>query len=348
MTTRTFTATPAVRHQVPLMVGLVGPSGGGKTYSALRIATGIQKVSGGEIYFIDTEANRALHYADKFKFQHMPFGAPFSPLDYLQAIEYCAKQGAKTIIIDSLSHEHEGPGGVLEMHESEIIRLSKGDESKMEANKFRAWSKPKADRRRLINSILQMNLNLICCFRAKEKLKMIKNSKGYMEPTTQGWQPIAGEEFVFEMTLNCLLLPNANGVPTWNPEEKAEQQMIKLPSQFKAMLPQGTVLSEDVGMKLAQWAKGGTVAATQAPVALPVALPVAQAPAKATNPISIDPFMSELTKCVSMDELVTAWKRIYPLVNGIDPGDMKKLTKCKDEVKATFTTPAPAANQEAL
>jgi hypothetical protein len=48
---RKFTANDAKREHVPLLIGLTGPSGGGKTYSALRLATGIQQVTGGDIYF---------------------------------------------------------------------------------------------------------------------------------------------------------------------------------------------------------------------------------------------------------------------------------------------------------
>src|SRR5689334_3112922 len=86
---RTFTALPAKRTKVPLFIGLFGPSGCGKTMSALRIATGIAEVTGGDVYVVDTEAGRALHYADRFKFQHMPFEAPFGSLDYLQVVRQC-------------------------------------------------------------------------------------------------------------------------------------------------------------------------------------------------------------------------------------------------------------------
>ena len=118
--TRSFDDKPAIREATPLLVGIMGPSGGGKTYSALRLATGIQRVSGGDIGFIDTEARRALHYAEKFKFRHLDFRAPFGPLDYLAAVEHFVNKGVKTIIVDSMSHEHEGPGGVLEMHDQEM------------------------------------------------------------------------------------------------------------------------------------------------------------------------------------------------------------------------------------
>ena len=120
---RQFTDSKAERTFSPLLLGLTGPSGCGKTRTALRLAAGVQKVLGGEIFHIDTEAKRALHYAEDFSFRHVPFGPPFSPGDYLQAIQHCAKKGAGVIIIDSMSHEHEGPGGVLESHAAELMRM---------------------------------------------------------------------------------------------------------------------------------------------------------------------------------------------------------------------------------
>src|SRR4051794_11748013 len=106
---RQFTYQPAVRKAVPLLIGINSPSGGGKTFSALRLATGIQRVVGGDIAGIDTEANRMLHYADKFKFHHVPFGPPFSPMDYLEILEFVVSKDARTIVIDSASHLHDGP-----------------------------------------------------------------------------------------------------------------------------------------------------------------------------------------------------------------------------------------------
>lgn len=255
-TARTFVHAPAVRERTPVIIGLVGPSGSGKTYSALRLASGIARVSEGPIFCIDTESRRALHYAERFTFQHVPFGKPFDPLSYLAAVEHCVAHGAGTVIIDSMSHEHEGPGGVLEMHEAEMMRMSGGDAAKAERVKIGAWAKPKADRRRLINGLLQLGCNLVMCFRAKEKLKVVPGKP----PVPRGWQPIAGEEFIYECTLNCLLLPGSNGVPTWRPEEPGEREMIKLPEQFKSIFQGDPQLTEDVGTRLAQWAAGGAAA----------------------------------------------------------------------------------------
>lgn len=244
---RTFASKPATRERTPILVGLIGPSGTGKTYSALRLAAGFQRVNGGDTYVIDTEARRALHYADRFRFVHVPFGAPFSPLDYLDAVNYCVGKGATTIIIDSMSHEHEGPGGVLEWHANAHAEMGGNPKTSM-----LAWQKPKAARRRLINSLLQVPCNFIFCFRAKEKMKMVPGK----DPVPLGFMPIAGEEFVFEMTLKCLLLPGANGFPTWAPGNQGEKMMVKLPEQFRGLFESQPQLTEDIGEKLATWAAG--------------------------------------------------------------------------------------------
>lgn len=253
--TRTFEDKPATRDRVPLLIGLMGPSGSGKTFSALRLATGIQQVSGGDIYFIDTEARRGLHYADKFKYRHMEFAAPFGSLDYLAAIRHCVNRGAGVVIVDSLSHEHDGPGGVLEQHEQELDRMAGQDYGKRNAMNLIAWAKPKAARRQFISGLLQVNCNFVFCFRAKEKAKPVKKD-GKTVIENQGWMPIAGEEFCYEQTINCLLLPSANGVPTWRSDEPGERAMMKLPEQFRPLFGHGEALTEDMGHRMAEWARG--------------------------------------------------------------------------------------------
>lgn len=249
---RTFDMKPATREATPLLIGLVSPSGAGKTYSALRLATGIQRVAGGKICVIDTEARRSLHYADMFRFSHLPMGAPFSSLDYLAAIEHAVANGAKTIIIDSMSHEHAGSGGMLEQHEAETNRMSGGDYKKAERVKMLAWQKPKSGRRKLINAMLQIDCNFIWCFRAKEKLKLVKGA----EPEQLGWMPIAGDEFVYEATLKLLMLPGANGYPVMRSDFEGERAMIKVPTQFRAMFERERQIDEAMGEELARWAAG--------------------------------------------------------------------------------------------
>lgn len=253
--TRDFTIEKAVRKSVPLLVGLMGPSGGGKTYSALRLARGIQKVFPGDIIHIDTESNRALHYASAFDFHHIPFGEPFGSKDYLEVLNFAASKKPSVIIVDSMSHEHEGPGGLLDLHDQETTRMAGDDYQKRQRVQMLAWQKPKAERRKLINGLLQMNSNFIFCFRAKESSRPVKKN-GKTEIENFGFVPIAGDEFVFEMTINMLLLPHANGHPTWDTDNKGEKMMMKLPEQFKSLFSGDIQLTEEIGEKLAQWAKG--------------------------------------------------------------------------------------------
>jgi hypothetical protein len=244
----------------------MGPSGGGKSYSALRLAAGFQRVQGGEVFVIDTEADRALQYADRFKFQHVPFVAPFGSLDYLAALQYCVSKGARTIIVDSMSHEHEGPGGMLDSAEQYLDDKAGHDWDKRKRLKMSSFIKPKADRQRLIQGMLQMHTNLILCFRAKEKIKPVRGG----EPLILGWQPIAGDEFAYEMTARALLLPGANGVPEWSPAEVGERLMARRPEQFTSILRDGAQLSEDMGEAMARWAAGSVVST---PAAAPTVKP---------------------------------------------------------------------------
>ena len=250
---RTFTDEPAVRGQTPMLFGLIGPSGSGKTYSALRLATGMRRVFGGEIFVIDTESGRAKHYADLFNFRHIPFSAPFSPEDYIAAIDHCEKKGAKIVIIDSMSHEHSGLGGVLEWHAAEVERLMAAWRCNEEKANIPAWGKPKAARRQLINRITQSNINFLLCFRARDKIRI-----GSGKVVQLGWMPDAGEEFVFELTAKSLLLPGAGGVPTLSSNQPGEAMMIKIPEQFRRMFSgaAGKPLDERFGEELALWSSG--------------------------------------------------------------------------------------------
>lgn len=252
---RQFQATPGVRKAAGLLISIVAPSSAGKTVSALRLATGIRKVCGGEIDVIDTENGRALAYADRFKFNHVPFDPPFSPDDYFDVIKYCVGRGTKTIIVDQTSFEHEGTGGVLEWHEREIERLLKQwKDSTRDKVQLAAWQAPKAARTHLINEIMRMNVNLLFTFRAKEKLKIVPGKP----PKDLGWQAISGDEWMYAMSLQFLLTPGSDGRPTWQSDLASERALMKLPLQFREMFNRDkpAQLDEEAGEKLAKWAAG--------------------------------------------------------------------------------------------
>jgi len=240
---------------VPLLIGLTGPSGSGKTFSALRLASGIREVVGGEIFVVDTEQRRALHYADRFDFKHVNFEAPFGALDYLEALRFCKAQGAGVVVIDSCSHEHDGPGGLLEQHEAYLDKIdpSGNDWKKRAQQAIPGWAKVKGGRRKLIAAITtELNMPVIFCFRAKKGIEVVRGQN----PIDKGYTSIGATEWLFELALNALFLPGAGGVPTWRSDLKGEQEAIKLPEQFRAIAERGGPMTEAIGRSLAKWAAG--------------------------------------------------------------------------------------------
>jgi hypothetical protein len=261
---REFKTSAAHRQQVHMIIGMVAPSGGGKTWSALELATGMQTVTGGDIEMIDTEHERGLFYAENFKFNHTPFSAPFASLDYLAAIQQAAKR-AKIIIVDSQSHEHESEGGMIDYQEAELTRMAGDDPRRRQSMQMLAWAKPKAARRKLLQGLTQIDAHIIMCFRAKNTSKPGKDKDGKSIVVPMGFVPIAGEEFVFESALSMLFHPNARGVPTWNPDMPGERIAVKLPAQFAWLAEKSGPITRQDGERLAKWAKGDTKATAPPP-----------------------------------------------------------------------------------
>lgn len=257
-TQRKYEIRSAVREDTPLLISLFAPPGAGKTYSALRLATGIQSVVGGDIIVIDTEAGRALHYADKFKFKHIDFAPPFGSLDYLDVIRQAAATNPAVVVVDSFSHEHIGEGGYLMAHEDWVDRFAgpAGDWKKREACSMAAWAKVAPLRTQMIQGITQIRGRFIFTFRAKEKTKPVKEAGGGTKIVDMGFMPQSGDELLYEMTASVLLHPRANGVATWATQLPGEKLMLKLPEQFKDILDTGKPISEETGAFMANWAKG--------------------------------------------------------------------------------------------
>ena len=144
----------AVRENVGLLIGLCGGTGAGKTFSAMRLASGIAAEK--PFAVIDTEAGRAKHYSDQFLFDHGDLKPPFSPQAYAEAILAADEAKYPVIVVDSTSLEWSGEGGVLEMHEAELDRMAGDDWKKREACKMAAWIKPKTQHKRMVQRLLQV------------------------------------------------------------------------------------------------------------------------------------------------------------------------------------------------
>jgi AAA domain len=250
-----FQFKPAIRESVGLILGLAGSSGAGKTFSALKLATGM---AGGKPFaLIDTEAGRARHYADQFKFDHGDLAPPFRPQRYAEAIFAADGADYPVIVVDSMSHEWAGEDGILDWHEQELQRMAGDDWQKREACKMAAWIKPKMDHKKMVQRLLQIRAHLILCFRAEEKVDMVRGDDGKMKIVPKvsrtgldGWLPITEKALPYELTASFLLTADAPGVP----------KPIKLQEQHRGFFPLDKPISEQSGRDLAAWAKGAPAA----------------------------------------------------------------------------------------
>lgn len=248
-----FTFRPATRENVGLLVGLSGGTGSGKTYSAFRMAHGI---CGDQSFaVIDTEASRAKHYADQFRFDHGDLTPPFTPDRYAEAIAAADAAKYSAIVVDSMSHEWAGEGGILDWQEAELQRMAGDDFKRREACKMAAWIKPKMAHKQMTQRLLQVRAHLILCFRAEPKIEMVRGENGKMEIVEKksltglhGWIPITEKNLPYELTASFLLMGDRPGVPL----------PIKLQAQHRDLFPLDQPITEESGARLAAWAKGGT------------------------------------------------------------------------------------------
>lgn len=251
-----FSYRPAVLDKTSVLIGLAGPTGCGKTYSALRLARGLVGKNG-RIGFVDTEAGRGLHYARFFDFHHGILTPPFDPAAFIDAVEAYDKAGFDAIIIDSMTHEYSGEGGLQEWADRLETGIPKdGIEFPDQWNRDHwikqpvkspgNWNEPKTEHKRMLNRFLQCRAHLIFCFRAEEKIKIEKvNNKAVIIPV--GWKPITEKNFMYEMTASFMLSDITAGVP----------KPIKLQDQHKDAFPENEVISENTGAILAAWANSG-------------------------------------------------------------------------------------------
>jgi hypothetical protein len=245
-----FTFRKAIRENVGLILVFSGGTGSGKTFTAMEVASGIA----GDKPFavIDTEAGRAKHYADRFRFDHGDMKPPFSPKAYEEAILAADAAGYPVIVVDSMSHEHAGEGGILDMHEAELDRMAGDDWKKREAVKMAAWIKPKTQHKHMVQRLLQVRAHIILCLRAEEKIEIVRED-GKMKVVPKktatgldGWVPICDKSLPFEATASFLLLATSPGVPL----------PIKLQEQHRALFPLDKPITEDSGRRIASWAAG--------------------------------------------------------------------------------------------
>lgn len=186
-----FQIREAKRTQLAVKVLCAGSSGSGKTFTALRLATGIVSKAGGKIVMINTEGNRGDLYSKQFNYEIVDLDEPRTPERYIEAIQYAISQGATVIIIDSLSHEWT--------YLNDLV-------NNMPGTSFQNWGKVKPKHRKLVDYIASVGVHIIATGRGKDEYVMELNDKGKQTPKKVGLgiQQEKDTEYEYMVTFNII------------------------------------------------------------------------------------------------------------------------------------------------
>jgi len=219
----------AERKKAKARILLAGPSGSGKTWSALLIAKGI----GGKIAAIDTEAGSLSNYEHLAAVDVLELGPPFSPEHYMEAIDAAANAGYDVLIIDSITHEWNGKGGILEIKD----KLTG-------ANDYTKWGQLTPRHSAFIEAMLHAPLHVIATVRSKTEYVLEENDKGKQAPRKVGMAPVQRDGMEYEFTTVFDL---------------RQQDNVASCSKDRTGLFRGDpgVITEAVGTKIAEWLEGG-------------------------------------------------------------------------------------------
>ena len=220
----------AQREIIKLRIGLSGASGFGKTYSALLLAYGITN-DWTKIAIIDTENNSANLYANLGDFNVLQLNEPYSPERYIQAIRACENAKMEVIIIDSITHEWQGKGGCLEIHE----KLG---------GRFQDWAKITPRHTAFIDAILQSKCHVITTVRRKIDYSMESDMNGKTKVVKHGTKEITREGFEYELTVNLELINDKHLAKA----SKDRTSLFMNKPEF--------VINSTTGKKLVEWCQG--------------------------------------------------------------------------------------------
>lgn len=216
----------ATRQKAKIRLGLSAVSGGGKTFSALLIAKGLTGDLS-KVAIIDTENGSADLYEHLGDYNVLSLTAPYSPERYIDAIKACEAAGMEVIIIDSITHEWDGEGGVLQIADS------------MTGNSFANWAKLTPRHQAFINAMLQSTAHIITTVRRKQDYEMTKGSDGKVKVEKAGLKEVTREGWEYELTINFQLDQKHNATaskdrtglfmdkPEFVPSEKTGEMILE-------------------------------------------------------------------------------------------------------------------------
>lgn len=186
--------THAKKEQIYVKVLIGGPSGSGKSYSALRVATGIagREGEGTKIGYIGTEGMRDKLYANEFDYDLISL-EEYSPEYYEAALDAFLDAGYKVIIVDSLTH-------LWGWVQDQVQKVAKNSDSS-----FQAWGKYKKENKRIVEKILLAPAHMIVTGRGKDEYVLEQNSKGKMAPRKVGVGVQQDKDIEYEYMVTWML-----------------------------------------------------------------------------------------------------------------------------------------------
>lgn len=198
-----FVIEKADRSKTKVVLSLAGDTGTGKTLSAIRIARGFVGEKG-KIGFIDTEQRRASMYAESYGgFDVINLEPPYTPERYQEAVETFKEAGYDVVIIDSMSHEWEGVGGILEIAENQTYSSGKPMVG------LDKWCKPKIRHRKMMSYLLNCGMHLVLCYRVKRNMVETTDEKGRKVMVRSEDETVVTEGSVdYDFTVKLLLDKN--------------------------------------------------------------------------------------------------------------------------------------------
>lgn len=206
-----FEIRKAERRKKPGRIAFTGPSGAGKTYSAIHFARGLVGADG-EVVVVDTENGSAEMYSDKAGgFQVIPFGPPYSPKRYMEACDYVEAQWderkvpveKRALVIDQISHAWAGEGGLLEYIDAQ--RTNSGQKEG-----FAAWKKGTPIQQAFLERLLRVRAHLIVNIRSKVVWVIEKDERGKSAPRKIGLAPVQRADIEYEWDVSFDLEQDSN------------------------------------------------------------------------------------------------------------------------------------------
>lgn len=235
----------AQREKIKIPILMSGVSGSGKTVSALLIAYGIVssmfpdmevEEQWSKIGVIDTEHRRAslntnVEIAGQYigHFEVVNLNEPFTINRYEEAFWLLLNAGCEVIIIDSISHNWEGKGGIL-------------DEVDSYGGRFSDWKKVKPTEERFKALAINDQVHVISTTRVKQDYIMELNEKGKTAPRKVGLKIIQKDNLEYEYAVSFRIEQGALAYPM-----KDNSNIFSEPK----------VLTIEDGKKLYEWSEIG-------------------------------------------------------------------------------------------